>query len=174
MYGLPYRGFESHPLRFCVVGEGFRSRAGPQVSAPRPNRAGASQAARHASVREAHSAETAEDYVEAIEAVSREKGTCRVADLVRVFGVSHVTVSRTVGRLVRDGFATTEPYQPIELTAKGQSLARSSRRRHEVVVRFLIALGLDAATAELDAEGIEHHVSPRTLRVFEQFTKEHE
>jgi len=35
-----------------------------------------------------------------------------------------------------------------------------------------LALGLDATTAELDAEGIEHHVSPKTLRLFEKFTQE--
>jgi hypothetical protein len=32
--------------------------------------------------------------------------------------------------------------------------------------RALIRLGLDAETAERDAEGIEHHVSDRTLTLF--------
>ena len=31
------------------------------------------------------------------------------------------------------------------------------------MLRFLISLGLDPETAERDAEGIEHHVSERTL-----------
>ena len=31
---------------------------------------------------------------------------------------------------------------------------------------FLISLGLDRETAEQDAEGIEHHVSERTLAAF--------
>ena len=43
------------------------------------------------------------------------------------------------------------------------------RRRHEIVLRFLISLGLDPVTAERDAEGIEHHVSARTLAVFSAF-----
>jgi DtxR family manganese transport transcriptional regulator len=34
---------------------------------------------------------------------------------------------------------------------------------------FLLSLGLDAETAERDAEGIEHHVSERTLALFSAF-----
>ena len=123
-------------------------------------------------MRDAHAAETAEDYVEAIAQAIASTGVCRVCDLAKRFGVSHVTVSRTVGRLVRDELAVTRPYKPIELTPKGHRLASAARRRHEIVVRFLLALGLDATTAELDAEGIEHHVSPKTLRLFEKFAQE--
>jgi DtxR family manganese transport transcriptional regulator len=47
-------------------------------------------------------------------------------------------------------------------------MADASRRRHDVVVRFLRAIGLDERTAQMDAEGIEHHVSPKTLARFEQ------
>ncbi|MCB1465761.1 MAG: transcriptional regulator MntR, partial [Rhizobiaceae bacterium] len=39
----------------------------------------------------------------------------------------------------------------------------------EIVLRFLLSLGLDAETAELDAEGIEHHVSERTLALFKSY-----
>lgn len=113
----------------------------------------------------------AEDYVEAVAAIVGEQGSCRVVDLAKHFGVSHVTVSRTVGRLVRDGLVLTAPYKPISLTPAGRKLAEASRDRHEVVVRFLLALGLDPTTAELDAEGIEHHVSPKTLRVFARFVE---
>ncbi|HED52967.1 MAG TPA: manganese-binding transcriptional regulator MntR [Phycisphaerales bacterium] len=127
------------------------------------------EADRHERVREAHALETAEDYAETIAQIIAESGRCRVVDLSRHFGVSHVTVSRTIGRLVRDGYVMTEPYRPIELTAEGRKLARLARHRHETVVRFLLALGLDAQTAEFDAEGIEHHVSPKTLRAFGRF-----
>ncbi len=41
-----------------------------------------------------------------------------------------------------------------------------------LVVRFLLALGLDPATAEADAEGIEHHVSEATLAAFERLLAE--
>ena len=45
--------------------------------------------------------------------------------------------------------------------------------RHRLVVDFLTALGVDEATAEKDAEGVEHHVSKRTLQAFADFIKSH-
>ena len=115
-----------------------------------------------------HAQETAEDYVEAVADLLDEKGVCRSSDLARKFDVSHVTVHRIVARLHQEGWLETEPYRPIELTLKGRRLAVKSRRRHEVVYNFLLALGVDADIAAIDAEGIEHHVSSQTLDRFEQ------
>ena len=70
------------------------------------------------------------------------------------------------------GLLVTEPYQPITLTPKGARLAAKCRQRHEIVYRFLLALGIDEATAAIDAEGIEHHVSPATLKRFKSFADE--
>lgn len=123
----------------------------------------------HRRTRRDHATETAEDYVEAILEILEQRETCRVVDLAKRFGISHVTVTRTIARLADEGLVRTEPYRPIELTAKGKRLAAKSRRRHEMVYRFLLALGLDPATAAIDAEGIEHHVSAKTLACFERF-----
>jgi len=128
----------------------------------------------HRRTRRDHSSETAEDYAEAIADIIHANGRCRVADLTRRFGVSHVTVTRIVARLVRDGLATTEPYRPILLTPRGRRLAQVAQRRHEIVFRFLLAIGVDPKTAAIDAEGIEHHVSPATLRVMERWQAERE
>ncbi len=123
-------------------------------------------------MREAHSAEVAEDYVEAIADLIAERGVARVVDLKRRFGVSHVTVIRTIERLDRAGLATTEPYKPIELTSSGRRMARRAKKRHEIVLRFLRALGVDDKTARADAEGIEHHASAKTLRAFRAFLQD--
>lgn len=110
-----------------------------------------------------HASETAEDYVEAIAEVASEKEVCRAADLVRLFGVSAVTVSKTVQRLRTAKLVTAEPYGPLSLTAAGKRLADASRRRHEVVLQFLRTIGVGEENARIDAEGIEHHVSDETL-----------
>lgn len=120
-------------------------------------------------MRRANQSETAEDYVEAIDDLVRSQGEARVKDLAACFGVSHVTVSRTVDRLGRDGLVTTEPYRPIELTDAGRSMAAASRERHDQVLRFLLALGAAPGTAIVDSEGIEHHVGARTLEAFGRF-----
>lgn len=93
-------------------------------------------------------------------------GEARLTDLARGLSVTHVTANRTIKRLQRKGLVTSQPYRSIFLTTDGRSLAKESRDRHETVVRFLMALGVPAAVAESDAEGIEHHVSRETLAAF--------
>jgi DtxR family manganese transport transcriptional regulator len=114
--------------------------------------------------------ETAQDYVEAIADVTASQREARAVDLARRLGVSHVTVIRTVARLQRDGYVTAHPYRAIFLTEKGARLAEASRQRHETVLEFLRALGVPEQTAQTDAEGIEHHVSPETLAAFRHYT----
>jgi DtxR family manganese transport transcriptional regulator len=57
----------------------------------------------------------------------------------------------------------------VFLTGTGETLADRVRSRHRVVVDLLLAVGVPAESAELDAEGIEHHVSDTTLAAFARF-----
>ncbi len=123
----------------------------------------------YSKTRRHHANETAEDYVEAVSDIIAESGECRVLDLARHFDVSHVTVSRIVKRLQGEKLLSTAPYRPVELTAKGKRLANRVRERHEIVLEFLMAIGVDQTTAEIDSEGIEHHVSDVTLKVMKEF-----
>lgn len=126
----------------------------------------------HCRTRRDHASETAEDYVEAVADILSLREHCRVTDLAKRFAVSHVTVNRIVHRLQKNGLLKTEPYRPIRLTAKGKRLADQCRQRHEIVYQFLISIGVDESTAAIDAEGIEHHVSPQTLERFVALLKD--
>ncbi|MCA9300063.1 MAG: hypothetical protein KDA28_13415, partial [Phycisphaerales bacterium] len=98
---------------------------------------------RFRSTRQAHSDETAEDYVEAIQQLIDEQGEARVRDLASMMGVSHVTVSKIIKRLCESSppLVHTEPYRPVGLTDAGRRLARAVRKRHETVLAFLLAIG---------------------------------
>ncbi|MGA9451275.1 MAG: manganese-binding transcriptional regulator MntR, partial [Verrucomicrobiia bacterium] len=111
------------------------------------------------------------DYVEAIADLSASLGEARLVDLARRLGVTHVTVNRTLARLRQAGYVNTKPYRAIFLTDAGRKLAAECKRRHETVAAFLQSLGISEQVAEMDAEGIEHHVSPETLAVFERLLK---
>ena len=111
-----------------------------------------------------HASETAEDYVEAIDDMIATHGECRITHLAEQFGVSHVTTLKIVRRLDGNGLAVAEPRRPIQLTPKGRRLARRCRERHDIVYRFLLAIGVNERVAAIDAEGLEHHVSPQTLK----------
>ena len=121
--------------------------------------------------REARRTEVAEDYVGLIDDLIEVNGEARLVDLAERFGVSHVTVNRIVARLRREGLVTSKPYRSIFLTEEGRALAGRSRRRHRIVIDFLVAIGVSEAQAEVDSEGIEHHVSEETLAAFERLTR---
>ncbi len=121
-------------------------------------------------MREAHKYEAIEDYVELIDDLINATGEARLVDLANRMGVSQPTVSKSLTRLQRDGYITSEPYRSIFLTEKGKLLAETSRARHDIVYRFLIAIGVNSEVAKQDAEGMEHHVSEETLTVFEKLT----
>ena len=93
-------------------------------------------------------------------------GEARLTDLARGLGVTHVTANRTIKRLQRQGLVTSQPYRSIFLTVERpkprEGITRPPRDRRPVSHR----LGVPAAVAESDAEGIEHHVSRETLAAF--------
>lgn len=132
------------------------------------DRAPEAQAEGFANVRQAHGTEMAEDYVELIAELIETRGEARPVDIAERFGVKPPTVTKNVSRLKAAGLVQREPYRAIFLTDEGKALAEVCRRRHRIVVAFLRSLGIDEETAERDAEGIEHHVSEKTLAAFER------
>ena len=145
-----------------------RKPAAARVSPPFP---AAPQAENFRRSRRDRAGEVAQDYVEAIGDLMASQGEARVVDLARQLGVTHVTVNRTLARLQRAGFVNTRPYRAIVLTRAGHQLADECKQRHKTVVAFLQSLGISEKTAELDAEGIEHHVSPETLAAFKRILR---
>lgn len=44
--------------------------------------------------------------------------------------------------------------------------------RHSLLTEFLVILGVNEDIANIDAEGIEHHLHPETLKKLEDFVKQ--
>lgn len=128
------------------------------------------QAVRFERVRQAHKTEVAEDYVELIDDLIKANGEARVVEIAGRMGVSQATANKIIARLQREGLVISRPYRSIFLTGEGQRLADHARWRHGIVVRFLKAVGVSDETAEIDAEGLEHHVSKETLAALERLT----
>ena len=137
-----------------------------------PRKAIAESAAKFNRIRLAHQSEVAEDYVEMIADLIAETGEARTVDLAVRFGVTSPTVNAIIQRLQREDLVETRPYRSIFLTEAGQALAGEARGRHRIVRDFLVTIGVSDATAEEDAEGIEHHVSAETLAVFARITNQ--
>ena len=120
-------------------------------------------------VRNAHRTENTEDYLELVAELLNSKGEARIVDIAEKLGIAQATANKTIQRLHSQGYIKREPYRSIFLTYKGQKIASESKKRHNIVYNFLRNLGLDKNTASEDAEGIEHHVSEKTLRKMDNF-----
>jgi len=120
-------------------------------------------------VRQAHQREVAEDYVELIADLIDVTGEARAVDLAERLGVTNATVNSALNRLAREGLVSRQRYRSIFLTDAGRALAETARERHRLVRDFLVSLGVDRETAEIDAEGIEHHTSDKTLAALRRF-----
>ena len=120
-------------------------------------------------VRNAHKTENTEDYLELIAELLNNKGEARIVDIATKLGIAQATANKTIQRLQQQGYINRQPYRSIFLTLKGQKIASLSKKRHNIVFKFLLNLGIDQKTASADAEGIEHHVSEKTLKRMERF-----
>ncbi len=112
-----------------------------------------------------------EDYLEAIYNLNEEKGYVGATDIADKLGVKPGTVSGMVSNLTKKGYLEHERYRGMRLTPQGEKVARSVRKRHQVIADLLAMLGIDGQTAYVDTEGIEHHVHPSTLRRFERLAE---
>lgn len=111
-----------------------------------------------------------EDYLERILELINSKGYARVVDIANGLKISQASVSNMVRRLDADGLLKYEKYRGLVLTAAGESLARNITRRHQLLTDFLTMLQLDETVVHHDVEGMEHHISPSTLRAIEALT----
>jgi DtxR family manganese transport transcriptional regulator len=129
----------------------------------------ATEVARFSQARNAQSKALLEDYTELIDDLIREHGEARLIDIARHLGVTHPTAAKAVARLKREGLAVSRLYRGVFLTEAGTEMAQRVRARHRIVVDLLVAVGVPLEAAEIDAEGIEHHVSEATLTAFKRF-----
>jgi DtxR family manganese transport transcriptional regulator len=136
---------------------------------PRHLREAKRQARSFERVRQAHQREVAEDYVELIADLIDVTGEARAVDLAARLGVTNATVNNTLNRLTREGLVARQRYRSIFLTEEGRRIAEAARDRHRLVRDFLLRIGVDRETAEIDAEGIEHHTSQTTLAALRRF-----
>ena len=111
-----------------------------------------------------------EDYLERILGLINTKGYARVVDIAQALEISQASVTNMVQRMDAEGLLKYEKYRGLVLTTAGETLARNITRRHELLTDFLKLLGLDDEVIYRDVEGMEHHISPSTVRAIEALT----
>lgn len=112
-----------------------------------------------------------EDYLERILELINTKGYARVVDIAQGLKISQASVTNMIQRLDAEGLLKYEKYRGLALTTAGEALAQNITRRHQLLTDFLKLLGLDDEVIYHDVEGMEHHISPPTLRAIEALTQ---
>ena len=111
-----------------------------------------------------------EDYLERILELINTKGYARVVDIATSLSISQASVTNMIQRLDAEGLLKYEKYRGLVLTTAGETLARNIAERHQLLTDFLTLLGVDERVIDHDVEGMEHHISPQTLRAIEALT----
>ena len=113
-----------------------------------------------------------EDYLERILELINSKGYARVIDIAAALKISQASVTNMVQRLDAEGLLKYEKYRGLTLTVAGKKLARRIAQRHKLLTEFLRLLGVDDQVIHQDVEGMEHHISPPTLRAIAALTQQ--
>jgi Mn-dependent DtxR family transcriptional regulator len=113
--------------------------------------------------------ERMEDYLEIIYELVQLKGYAICVDISECLNVSAPSVTKMMQRLHTTGYLKYEKYRGIQLAEQGTSIAKSVRKRHELLIDFFRMIGVNKDMAIADAEGIEHHLHSETLEKLEEF-----
>lgn len=107
--------------------------------------------------------QSAEDYLEAILMLTKDKGYARSVDIAAALSVTKPSVSVAMKKLRENGYLTMGEDNLITLTPSGQAIAERIYHRHTVLVQTLLRLGVEEKTARQDACKIEHDLSEETF-----------
>ncbi|MBQ7093991.1 MAG: metal-dependent transcriptional regulator [Clostridia bacterium] len=112
--------------------------------------------------------ESAENYLETIYILRKKMGSVRSIDVVNHLGFSKPSVSNAMKQFRENGYVTVDDGGFITLTDLGLEVAEKIYKRHEVLSKVLISLGVSEAVAKEDACKIEHYLSDETFEAIEK------
>ncbi len=113
--------------------------------------------------------ESAENYLEAILMIEKQKGQVRSIDVANELNFSKPSVSVAMKNFREEGYIRMNSDGCITLTPKGHEVARRVYERHQLIAGVLIALGVDEKTAYDDSCKIEHDLSEQSFEKIKEF-----
>jgi len=111
---------------------------------------------------------SAEDYLETIYVLSREKGYARVLEIAKALNVRAPSVTQMLKKLRARGLVIYERYGVVRLTEEGMAIAMAILARHESLKSLLLALGVSEKTAEEDACAMEHVLHDESVQALKK------
>lgn len=117
--------------------------------------------------------ESAENYLEAILMIKKEKGNVRSIDIANHLNFTKPSVSVAMKAFREEGYITVDADGGISLTEKGRKIAEGVYERHEVIAEALIAMGVSEKNAYEDSCRIEHDISDETFEKIKEHLRKY-
>ena len=112
--------------------------------------------------------ETTENYLKQIYILVDKHGSARISDIADRLGRSLSTVTGAVKRMASEDLINYKAYGKITLTDKGDEAAAAVLKKYNILIDFLITIGVDHDTADKDACEMEH-ISEDTMSRLTEF-----
>ncbi len=110
-----------------------------------------------------------EDYLEVILELVELKGYATPLDISNYMNVSPPSVTKMLKRLDEEKYIEYTKYRGLKLNVKGKNLANEIRQKHSDLLEFFEIIGVDKSVANIDVEGMEHHMNPKTMKQLRKF-----
>ena len=116
--------------------------------------------------------ESAEDYLEAILIIGKEKGKVRSIDVAKYLGITKPSLSVAMKNLRNEGFIDVDEKGLLSLLPPGEEIANKTYEKQVTLRDMLISLGVNKETATLDACRMEHVISEESFKALKEHAKE--
>ena len=114
--------------------------------------------------------ESAENYLETILIIGNRKPQVRSIDIANELEFSKPSVSVAMKNLRLNGYIHMDQEGYITLTPAGLAIADKIYERHQLLSRWLVALGVNPDTAAEDACRMEHVISSESFEAIKRHT----
>lgn len=120
-----------------------------------------------------HTNESAENYLETILMLSKVRPVVRSVDIAEELGFKKSSISVAMKHLREKELITVTKEGFIYLTDSGRKIAEMIYERHELLTKWLTALGVDEKIASEDACRIEHDISQESFEAIKKYINSH-
>lgn len=115
--------------------------------------------------------ESAENYLEAILTLGKQKGEVHAIDIAAYLEFSKPSVSIAMKKLRESGHILVDESGHIQLTDAGREIAERIYERHMFLSRWLESIGVPPEIAAEDACRMEHVVSAESFEAIRRFVE---
>lgn len=107
--------------------------------------------------------ESAENYLETILVLQKRNGQVRSIDIVNELNFTKPSVSVAMKNLRQSEMIEVDANGYITLMPKGLDIAEKIYERHTILTDWLVQIGVNPETADVDACKIEHVISTESF-----------